>query len=168
MIFRPLQIQMRWSNDGGAISAQIKVFIWIKLRVDLENHDSSNRNIFLDDIQLGLTFCGIEWLWIAVCLQYVNHKSTMQFPLLLSLSLSLFLYFLSFHFTHFTHIPGHRLLKRLNLKSCLAYFTSPTCFLYPVLWCCWKDVSLTLHGDACGCTGLCLYTCIMYVQVVCT
>lgn len=75
----------------------------------------------------------------------------MQFPPLLSLSLS--------HSCclslHFTHIPGHLLLKWFNLKSCLAYFTSPTCFsfLYSVLCCCCEDVSLTLHGNACGYNG---------------
>lgn len=85
---------------------------------------------------------------LCICL-YISYKSTAQFSTAAAaLYLSIYI-FLSFHFTHFTHIPGHQLLKRCNLKTCLAYFMSPTCVLYPVLWCCWKDVSLTLPAWEC-------------------
>lgn len=108
-------------------------------------------------------------VYSSVYTQYVNHKSAARSSLRLFLSLSPSLSLYLCLSLHFTHLPGHRLLKRFNLKSCLAYFTSPTCFfLYPVLCCCWKDVSLTLHVSACGYTSLCLYTCLLFVRAVCS
>lgn len=102
----------------------------------------------------------------------IYHPCTRQpirlrcsFPLLFSLcSLSLPLAVS----LHFTHILGQQLLKRFNLKPCLAYFTSPTCFSTLCSVVALKMFHWHCMGMPGGHAALCVYIpAILYVQAVC-
>lgn len=46
--------------------------------------------------------------------------------------------------------PGATAFEEIQFEILACIFHEPILFLYPVLCCCWEDVSLTLHWNACG------------------